>query len=78
MSLFTVVPLAVAAGMSVVVTALHRQLPPALASRALVVSLGAVVIAAASTLWVVSLDFVVHMPRLGHALHDVLARVGVE
>lgn len=59
LSLF--VPLVVAAGLGVAVTAAHRRLPPPVASRAITATLVIIAMAALPSLWVVSLTFLAHL-----------------
>ncbi|HWL41534.1 MAG TPA: M56 family metallopeptidase [Ilumatobacter sp.] len=60
-----VVPLVVAVVLATVMTAVHRRLPPALASKVVTITLGAVVVAAVPTVWVVALGYVTHISILG-------------
>ena len=61
-------PLTVAVGLAMVVTATHRRLPPAVAVRTVTITLAAVAAAAVPTVWIVSLSYVVHLPPLGGRL----------
>lgn len=60
MALFA--PLAAALTVAVIVTAVHRRLPPHLAARMLTVTLAVVLGSAAPTVWMVSLGYVSHLP----------------
>lgn len=61
-------PLTVAVGLAIIVTARHRRLPPVLAARAVSITLAVVALAAVPTLWIVSLGYMVHLPLLGGRL----------
>lgn len=61
-------PLTVAVGLAMVVTATHRRLPPVVAARAVTTTLAVVAAAAMPTLWIVSIGYVAHLPILGGRL----------
>ena len=62
-----VLPLTVAVGLAILVTATHRRLPPVVAARAVTITLAVVAAAAVPTLWIVSLGYVAHLPMLDDA-----------
>lgn len=64
MSVWFVAPILAALSLAVVVTTIHRRLPPATAARMLAATTVAVAGAALPTLWILSLSFVAHMPFL--------------
>lgn len=68
MSPGTLAPLAVALSLAIAVTTVHRRLPPRLATRLVVVSISAAVLAAVPTLWLLSFAFLAHVPFLGGRL----------
>ena len=65
MTVSTITPLALALILAMAVTALHRRLPPALATRAIAVTLVVVVGAAIPTMWLTAFAFVAHSPATG-------------
>ncbi len=68
MSPIALAPLAVAVVLVLVVTTVHRRLPPVRAARMLAATLAVTVAAAAPTLWLVSLGFLAHTPLIGGGL----------
>ena len=60
-----VAPLVAALILAVVVTAIHRRLPPAMAARVLAVAIAVVVAAALPTEWMVTLGYLAHLPFVG-------------
>ena len=70
-------PLTVAVGLAMVVTAAHRRLPPVVAARTVTVTLAVVAAAAVPTLWIVSLGYVAHLPLLGGRLEWCAKAFGV-
>lgn len=77
MSPLTVAPLGAALALAMLVGATHKRLPPALSARLLAVTYGSVILAAVPTLWVVSLEFLLHMPALGAAMRRGLESFGL-
>ena len=65
MTVSTITPLAFALILAMAVTALHRRLPPALATRAIATTLMVVVSAAIPTMWLTAIAFVAHSPFTG-------------
>jgi Zn-dependent protease with chaperone function len=65
MTVSTITPLALAMILAVAVTALHRRLPPTLATRAIATTLVVVVGAAIPTMWLTAFAFVSHSPLTG-------------
>lgn len=63
-----VLPLLVALALAVIVTTIHRSLPPVLAARAVAVTVVVVAGAAVPTLWIVGLGYFTHAPFLGSGL----------
>ena len=57
-------PLIVATILALLVSSVHRRLPPVLAARLVMVTLIVVVTAAIPTLWIVSLGYLAHVPFL--------------
>jgi Zn-dependent protease with chaperone function len=76
-SVSLVLPLMVAVGLAIVVTASHRRLPPVLAAQAVTITLAVVALAAAPTVWIVAFGFVSHLPVLGGRLAWCAEAVGV-
>jgi Zn-dependent protease with chaperone function len=70
-------PLTVAVGLAMVVTATHRRLPPAVAARTVTITLAAVAAGAVPTVWIVSLGYVAHIPLLGGRLDWCAKAFGV-
>jgi Zn-dependent protease with chaperone function len=70
-------PLTVAVGLAMVVTATHRRLPPVVAARTVTITLAVVAAAAVPTLWIVSLGYVAHLPILGGRLDWCAKAFGV-
>jgi Zn-dependent protease with chaperone function len=70
-------PLTVALGLAVTVTATHRRLPPVVAARAVTITLAVVAAASVPTLWIVSLGYVTHLPLLGGRLDWCADALGV-
>ena len=70
-------PLTVALGLAVTVTATHRRLPPIVAARAVTITLAVVAAASVPTLWIVSLGYVTHLPLLGGRLDWCAEALGV-
>lgn len=66
MSLSFVAPILAALSLAVVVTTIHRRLPPAVATRVIAVTTVVVAGAALPTLWILGLGFVAHTPFLGN------------
>ena len=62
---YFLLPLTVAVGLAMVVTATHRRLPPAVAARTVTITLAVVAAAAVPTVWIVSLGYVAHFSVLG-------------
>ncbi len=77
MSPSMVAPLVAAIGLAIVVTALHRRLPPRLATRAVAVTMVVVVGAALPTTWILGLAFVAHTPVVGNGLEWCTKALGV-
>ena len=65
MTVSTIEPLVLALVLAMSVTALHRRLPPALATRAIATTLVVVVGAAIPTMWLTAIAFVAHSPVTG-------------
>jgi Zn-dependent protease with chaperone function len=65
MTVSTITPLVLALMLAMAVTALHRRLPPALATRAIATTLVVVVGAAIPTMWLTAFAFVAHSPVSG-------------
>lgn len=63
-----ILPLLVALALAVIVTTIHRRLPPVLAARAVAVTVVVVAGAAVPTLWILSLGYFTHAPFLGSGL----------
>ncbi len=63
-----ILPLLVALSLAVMVTTIHRRLPPVLAARAVAVTVVVVAGAAVPTLWIVGLGYFTHAPFLGSGL----------
>ncbi len=61
-------PLAIAMILAVLVTAVHRRLPPTIAARAVTTTMAVVAAAGVPTLWILSLGYVAHVPLLGGRL----------
>lgn len=61
-------PITVAVGLAMIVTATHRRLTPVVAARTLTITLAVVAAAAVPTLWIVSLGYVAHLPLIGGRL----------
>ncbi len=72
-----VLPLTVAVGLAILVTATHRRLPPVVAARAVTITLAVVAAAAVPTLWIVSLGYVAHLPLLHGRLEWCARALGV-
>lgn len=70
-------PLAVAVALALIVAGTHRRLPPRMATRVLIAALGAVVLAAIPTVWVLSVGYLTHLPLLGGQLHWCAKTLGV-
>ncbi len=70
-------PVGIAALLAVIVTAAHRRLPPQLAARTVVVTLGVVLVAAAPTLWIISLGYLAHLPLFNGRLEWCAEAFGV-
>ncbi|QYG94304.1 M56 family metallopeptidase [Iamia sp. SCSIO 61187] len=70
-------PLAVTIALAMAIAAAHKRVPPALASRLLAITLGAVVVAAAPAVWLTALDFLTHLPIFGTGMRRSLEAVGV-
>ena len=70
-------PLVTALLVALVVTAVHRRLPPALASRVVTTTIVIVVAAAVPTFWILSLAFLTHLPLVGPAFGWCAAAMGV-
>lgn len=70
-------PLAAALALAVLATATHRRLPPVTASRTVVLTLAIVALAAAPTLWIVSLGYTAHIPILDGRLDWCARTLGV-
>lgn len=68
MFLSVIVPLLVAIALAVAVTTVHRRLPPALAARAVAVTVIVVAATAAPTFWIVGLGYLAHAPFFGSGL----------
>ncbi|MBI4883897.1 MAG: M48 family metalloprotease [Actinobacteria bacterium] len=62
------IPLLIALGLAVVVTATHRRLPPVVAAHTVTIALAVVAFAAVPTFWIVSLGYVAHLPVFGGRL----------
>lgn len=77
MSPSLLLPLTVAMGLAIIVTATHRRLPPVVAARAVAITLAVVAAAAVPTLWIVSLGYVAHLPLLGGRLDWCAKTFGV-
>lgn len=61
-------PVLAAVLLAVGVTTAHRRLVPVLAAKTAAACVVVVVAAAVPTLWIISLDFLVHLPIFGHGL----------
>ena len=72
-----VLPLTVAVGLAILVTAAHRRLPPVVAARAVTITLAVIAAAAVPTLWIVSLGYVAHLPLLDGRLDWCTKALGV-
>jgi len=72
-----VLPLMVAVGLAIVLTAIHRRLPPVVAARAVTIALAVVAAAAVPTLWIVSLGYLAHLPLLDGRLDWCAEALGV-
>lgn len=77
MTAATVTPLFLAMALATVVTALHRRLPPALATRAVAVTMVVVVGAAIPTMWLTTLAFLAHSPLTGGGFEWCAKALGV-
>ena len=77
MSASLVLPLIVAIGLAIVVTASHRRLPPVVAARTVTITLAVVTMAAVPTVWIVAFGFVAHLALLGGRLDWCAQAVGV-
>lgn len=75
--LSVLLPLAAAIALAIVVTASHHRLPPIVATRAIVIALVFLAVAAVPTLWVVSFGYVAHLPILGGRLDWCAHALGV-
>jgi hypothetical protein len=64
MSASFVAPVLAALSLAVVVTTIHRRLPPAVAARIIAITTLVVACAALPTLWILSVGFVAHLPLL--------------
>jgi Zn-dependent protease with chaperone function len=72
-----VLPFVLALILAVVVTAIHRRLPPVVATRAVTITLAVIAAAAVPTLWIVSLGYLAHVPLLGGQLQWCAEAFGV-
>jgi hypothetical protein len=63
--LLLVLPLLVAFVLAIVVTAVHRRLPPALASRLIMTTMIVLTAASLPTIWTVAMSYLAHVPALG-------------
>lgn len=72
-----VLPFALAMALAVLVTATHRRLPPAVATRAVAITLAVIAAAAVPTLWILSLGYLAHVPLLGGQLQWCAEAFGV-
>ena len=72
-----VLPLTVAVGLALLVTATHRRLPPIVAARAVTITLAVVAAAAVPTLWIVSLGYLAQLPLLDGRLEWCAKAFGV-
>ena len=72
-----VLPLTIAVGLAILVTAAHRRLPPVVAARALTITLAVIAAAAVPTLWIISLGYVAHLPLLDARLEWCAKALGV-
>ena len=70
-------PLIVAVGLAIIVTATHRRLPPFVAARAVTITLAVVAAASVPTLWIVSFGWLAHIPLLGGWLDWCAEALGV-
>lgn len=70
-------PLAVAAVLALLTSALHRRLPPRVAARAIAASLVAVCAAAVPSLWLISLSFLAHLPLVGDGFRWCAMAIGI-
>jgi Zn-dependent protease with chaperone function len=62
------VPLTVSSAIALLVTSVHRRLPPVLAARITMVALLVVAAAATPTVWITSLGFLAHAPTVDSLL----------
>ena len=60
-----IAPLVAATLLALVVTSVHRLLPPVFAARLVALTVAVVVVATAPTVWLVSLGYLAHTPLLG-------------
>ena len=72
-----ITPLLAAMALTVGVTALHRRLPPRMASRAVAVAMVVVVGAALPTTWIVGLAYLAHTPIVGDGLEWCSKALGI-
>ncbi len=70
-------PLIVVLVLAMAVTATHRRLPPVTSARTLTTALAIVAMAAAPTIWILSLGYVAHIPLLGGRLDWCAETLGV-
>jgi hypothetical protein len=70
-------PLLVALLGAVVVTAVHRRLPPPVSARLVSVTLAVVLVSALPTFWVLGLGYLAHLPALHARLHWCAELFGV-
>lgn len=72
------VPLIGAAGLALLVAAVHRRLTPRFAARSLTAAVLFVAVAAAPSVWIVALGFLGHLPFLGHFLGWCASAAGMD
>lgn len=70
-------PLLAALALAVIVTATHRWLPPVIAARTVTTTLAIVAVAAAPTMWILSIGYVAHIPLLDGRLDWCAQSLGV-
>jgi Zn-dependent protease with chaperone function len=72
-----ITPLVGAMLLAVIVTAIHRRLPPVVAARVAIVTVGIVLVAAVPTVWIVSLGYLAHTPILNGPLEWCAKVLGI-
>jgi len=70
-------PLLAALALAAIVTAAHRRLQPEIAARTVTTTLAIVAVAAAPTMWILSIGYVAHLPLLDGRLDWCAQSLGV-